>query len=358
MIRDLLIPRNCRHEHASQIAVSRRIPLRRYAMSSLAQDVGFPATSRMKSREVGRPWRMFESTRFASWSAGERARQLGSGLVAASGADGMQLDKFPDTKDRSISGDPVLLELRDALARREFALAFQPKVDLRTREYTGAEVLVRWHNRTIGNVSPSQFIPVAERHGLISGIGAWVLGKVIEQMVDLPSCVRRRSLAINVSAIQLRDPCFVPWLMALLEEAQVCGTRIEIELTESVFAEDPHATGRRLAELRNKGITITLDDFGTGYSALSHLRHFPVDVIKISPDFVSDLTADRASGRLVGAVIALAKSLDLKVVAEGIENDDQAERLVELGCDIGQGYLFARPMGFGAFVDWVSTRHR
>jgi EAL domain-containing protein (putative c-di-GMP-specific phosphodiesterase class I) len=327
-------------------------------MSSLAQDVGFPVASRMKSREVGRPWRMFESTQFASWSADERARQPGPGLVAAAGANGMKLDKFPDTKGRSISGDPILLELKDALARREFALVFQPKVDLRTREYTGAEVLVRWHSLTMGNVSPSQFIPVAERHGLISGIGAWVLGKVIEQMADLPSCAKRRSLAINVSAIQLRDPCFVPWLMALLEEAQVCGTRIEIELTESVFAEDPLATGRRLAELRNKGITITLDDFGTGYSALSHLRHFPVDVIKISPDFVSDLTADRASGRLVGAVIALAKSLDLKVVAEGIENDDQAERLVELGCDIGQGYLFARPMGFGAFVDWVSTRHR
>ena len=324
-------------------------------MSSLAQDVCFPAASRMKSREVDKPWRMFESTRFASWSVDERARQRSSGLVAASGAE---LDNVPDTKGRAISGDPVLPELTGALARREFALAFQPKVNLRTRAYTGAEVLVRWHNRTIGNVSPSQFIPVAERHGLISGIGAWVLGKVIEQMADLPNCVRCHSLAINVSAVQLRDPCFVPWLMALLEEAQVCGTRIEIELTESVFAEDPHATGRRLAELRSKGITITLDDFGTGYSALSHLRHFPVDVIKISPDFVSDLTADRASGRLVGAVIALAKSLDLLVVAEGIENDDQAERLVELGCDIGQGYLFARPMGFGAFVDWVSTCRR
>jgi len=247
-----------------------------------------------------------------------------------------------------------LIVKRLAMARQcgELELAFQAKVDLATRNYRGAETLLRWRNPTLGTVGPATFIPLAERFGLIVDIGAWVLETVVRR-IAAHDVGRTSPFAVNVSVVQLQDERFVPWLVSLLSETGVCGTSLEIELTESALMSDVGTVARRLSRLKDHGVTITLDDFGTGYSALSQLRHLPVDVIKLAPEFVADMTTDPASDRLVGGLVGLAKQLHLKVVAEGIETEPQADRLLELGCDIGQGYLFARPVPFDQLMRLV-----
>ncbi len=251
----------------------------------------------------------------------------------------------------------LLVALHEAIDEGQFTLAFQPKFTLLDRRYAGAEVLVRWISPSLGEMPPSLFVPVAEDAGLIQGIGEWVLAETARFLArSTASGLIAGPLAVNVSAAQLRREDFASGFERLLASAgHARADQLEIEITESALMENIETAAHRLGDIRGLGLSITLDDFGTGYSAFSHLKHLPIGALKIAPDFVDDVIDDPASARLVAAMIAMAKALGLRVVAEGVETEAQAAFLAAHGCDIGQGFLYARPMAEPEFVAWLAT---
>jgi EAL domain-containing protein (putative c-di-GMP-specific phosphodiesterase class I) len=225
------------------------------------------------------------------------------------------------------------------------ALFYQPKISLRTGAITGTEALIRWTHPTRGPVSPAQFISVAEDSGLILSIGAWVLREACKQArawVDagLPAT----TMAVNVSAREFGDETFLERLLAILVETGLDPRSLELELTESALMKHDRSAASILQTLREKGVQISLDDFGTGYSSLSNLRKFPVDAIKIDQSFVSQIDTDGKDTALVAAVIAMARRLELRVVAEGVETREELEFLRAQNCDEAQGYYISRPV--------------
>ena len=261
----------------------------------------------------------------------------------------------PALNVRAVERQYLEESLRRALERNEFTLAYQPKIDLRTGAITGAEALIRWATLTRGSVSPAQFIPVAEDSGLIVPIGAWVLREACEQTqawVDagLPAI----TIAVNVSAIEFQDRNFLDGVFKILDETGLDPSLLELELTESVLMKRAESTASILQALRKKGVQIAVDDFGTGYSSLSYLRMFPVDALKIDQSFVRQISAGDDTA-IVTAVIAMARSLKLRVIAEGVETLEEAAFLRSRHCDEGQGYLFSRPMRAQQFATLLST---
>jgi EAL domain-containing protein (putative c-di-GMP-specific phosphodiesterase class I) len=238
-------------------------------------------------------------------------------------------------------------ELRRALERGEFRLAYQPIVALATGAITGFEALARWAHPTRGELAPGAFIPLAEETGLIVPLGRWALREACRQRAAwrgrLPGGAAP-TVAVNLSARQLAQPDLVAQVERALAEAGIAPASLHLEITESVLIADTEAALATLTRLRALGVGIPLDDFGIGYSSLSYLRRFPIDTIKIDRSFVRDLLADERDRRVVGAIVALAHSLGLQVTAEGIETFEQKARLEALGCDRGQGYFFGRPM--------------
>jgi diguanylate cyclase (GGDEF)-like protein/PAS domain S-box-containing protein len=237
------------------------------------------------------------------------------------------------------------VDLRVALENREFELHYQPKVSLETGAITAVEALIRWHHPQRGLVSPAQFIPVAEACGVIVSIGRWVLREACRQ-----TCAWRDAglppirIAINVSALELREKDFVASVHAILTEAGLEPCYLELELTESFLMQDATVTAAVLHTLKDLGVTLALDDFGTGYSSLSHLQRFPIDTLKIDRSFVRDIATDANDANIVSAVISMGKSLHMRVVAEGVETRDQVVFLQERGCPEAQGYYFSRPV--------------
>ncbi|MBX3726130.1 MAG: bifunctional diguanylate cyclase/phosphodiesterase [Xanthomonadales bacterium] len=249
----------------------------------------------------------------------------------------------------------LLLALHDALEQDQLSLAFQPKLRLADRSYAGAEVLARWLSPTLGDVPPGRFVPVAEEAGIIQAIGEFAFARV----AGLAGEWAREGLAVgrlalNVSAAQLGHEDFVERVADLLAAAR--GVEFDLEITESAVVTRVQTVARSLGQVRALGATVTLDDFGTGYSSFSHLKHLPIDAIKIAPDFLVGLAADAPGQRLVAAIVAMARTLDLRVVAEGIETEQQAGFLAAAGCHEGQGFLFARPMPAGEFAGWLRDR--
>ena len=247
----------------------------------------------------------------------------------------------------------LLRDLRLALERKELELFYQPKIDAKSGKVTAAEALLRWQHPSRGMVPPSQFIPIAERFGLIHSIGHWVIEDACRQArVWLDHGVRMR-VAINLSAVQMRQDDIVAQIEGALSRHGVDPSLLTCEITESVAMEDTKATQAAFRELGVAGIHLSIDDFGTGYSSLSYLRKLPAEELKIDRSFVMDIEHSADARAVVDAVVKLAHALGLKVVAEGIENERQQRILVDLGCDELQGFLFARPMTARALLLWA-----
>jgi len=241
-------------------------------------------------------------------------------------------------------------DLHDAIGERRFELYCQPQVGVDGR-LAGAEVLLRWRHATRGLVTPGEFIGLAESSGLIVPLGALVLAescRALARWAGSPG-LRELTLAVNVSAQQMRDPGFVDGVLATLAATGAPPQQLFLELTESVFAEDLDAACAKMHALRLHGVCFSLDDFGTGYSSLAYLKRFPLTELKIDRSFVKDLPGETHAGAIVDAILALARTLELDVVAEGIETAEQRDFLVARGCRLLQGYLLGKPRPIGEF---------
>ncbi len=237
------------------------------------------------------------------------------------------------------------IDLRGALQRQEFLLHYQPVVDERG-SVTGVEALLRWAHPTRGMVSPAEFIPVAEQAGLIIPLGQWVLAAACGQLVawNSSAATRRLTMAVNVSARQFRHPEFTAQLLELLRTSGANPYRLKLELTESMLLSDFEDVIVKMGELRSIGVNFALDDFGTGYSSLSYLKRLPLDQLKIDQSFVRDVLTDPNDAAIARTILSLARSLDLSVVAEGVETAGQRDFLLACGCRAFQGYFFGRPV--------------
>lgn len=235
--------------------------------------------------------------------------------------------------------------LRRAIERGELELFYQPQYDLQSRQMLSVEALLRWNHPRLGQIPPGKFIPVAEESGLISELGDWVLDEVCGQLMAWKEQgLERIRVGVNLAGRQFRDPEFVDRLRQRIERAELPRGCIDLELTESTLMESGNASVETLRRLKELGLGLAIDDFGVGFSSLNYLRDFPVDCLKIDRGFVRGLPDRREDVSITHAIIALAKSLHLRVVAEGVENEQQLDFLDRAGCDLIQGFLLARPM--------------
>jgi diguanylate cyclase (GGDEF)-like protein len=236
------------------------------------------------------------------------------------------------------------VDLRQALGRGEFALHYQPLVNVASRNVTGFEALLRWHHPERGLISPAEFIPLAEEIGLIGPIGEWVLRQACTDAAAWPAPI---GVAVNLSPVQFRSRHLVTAVFSALAGSHLPASRLELEITEAVMLDDTESTLATLHQLRALGVRISMDDFGTGYSSLSYLRRFPFDKIKIDQSFIRDLPDRSDSVAIVRAVSGLGRSLGMTTTAEGVETTEQLAALEREGCDEVQGYLFGRPAPVG-----------
>ncbi|HEY4744895.1 MAG TPA: bifunctional diguanylate cyclase/phosphodiesterase, partial [Desulfuromonadaceae bacterium] len=242
--------------------------------------------------------------------------------------------------------------MRQAIARNEFYLVYQPQYDISSRRVVGLEALLRWHHPQKGDIFPRHFIAIAEETGMIIPIGEWVLRTACRQARAWHDAGHPwLRIAVNISARQFKQDTFVGLVKSILEETGLPPSYLELELTESTIMERADRNIEALRDLKNLGITLAIDDFGTGYSSLSYLKHFPIDRLKIDRSFVRDLNTDGDDAAIAEAIIAMAHSLKLDVVAEGVELEEQLDFLHSRNCDTLQGYLMSHPLA----VDDVAT---
>lgn len=247
----------------------------------------------------------------------------------------------------------LLQDLRQAVERDELRLLYQPKVDASTLQITAAEALLRWEHPVRGVISPAVFIPLAERHGLMGPIGEWVVAEACRQAAAWRESGLRMRIAINISGQQLRHDRFVALLEEQAQHHHIPPTRLTCEITESVAMEDTAQTRAAFQRLRRAGFHVSIDDFGTGHSSLAVLRRLPAAELKVDRSFIVDLEVSESARSIVEAVLSVARTLGLRVVAEGVETEAQRDILVRMGCDELQGYLFARPMSAVALTLWA-----
>ncbi|TKB50093.1 sensor domain-containing protein [Ferrimonas aestuarii] len=235
--------------------------------------------------------------------------------------------------------------LHSALPNDELSLVYQPQFDLLSRKIVGIEALVRWHSNELGEVSPADFIPAAERIGLVDEIGFWVLNQACKQGLEwLKQGLEFGRIAVNVAGPQLLSGNFVDTVRKAIDHSGYPASALELELTESFMIQNPEESIEQLCQLRQMGIQISIDDFGTGYSSLSYLKKLPLNTLKIDQSFISGIPADQDSRAIAQAIISMGHSLSLTVIAEGVENHEQAEFLQQSGCLLAQGFLFSKPL--------------
>lgn len=244
--------------------------------------------------------------------------------------------------------------LRTAIENNEIFMVFQPKISIKGEDVNGFEALVRWVNSELGFISPSEFIPIAEKSGLIIDLGKYIIEESFRKCSEL--CYSTKSnfhIAINISDIQLRDEGFIGFVSEMLEKYNIPPKYIEFEITEGVIMQSVVKNIELLIELKRLGVSIALDDFGTGYSSLSYLKSLPIDVLKIDKSFVDGIGVDEKSEYIAESIIKLSHSLNLKVVAEGVETKEQLGYLNKMKCDIAQGYYFSKPEKFEIIKEMI-----
>ena len=245
--------------------------------------------------------------------------------------------------------------LRTAFSQGQLFVVYQPQIDLSTRRPVGAEALLRWQTPDGKFISPDRFIPIAEYSGIIIDLGEWVLRTACRELVLLREQGHRNFvMSVNVSQVQFRHPLFLEMLRAALEETQAPPEFIELEITESMAMEEPDLLIKMLWQIKQTGVSIAIDDFGTGFSSLSYLQRLQVDRLKIDRAFVTEITGSARGSSIAEMVIQLGRNLGLAVIAEGVEDERQAQILQALGCPMAQGFLFARPMTAAALGTWLS----
>jgi diguanylate cyclase (GGDEF)-like protein/PAS domain S-box-containing protein len=272
--------------------------------------------------------------------------------------NGRQTYQFfkPAMNVRAVERQSIEESLRRALERQEFALHYQPKTNLSTGEITGAEALLRWTHPIRGPIFPAQFIPVAEDCGLILPIGKWVLREACKQArAWVDAGLPLTTMAVNISAMEFRDGNFLEGVFAILKDTGLDPRSLELELTESVLMKRAESTESILKALRARGVQLAVDDFGTGYSSLSYLRRFPVNALKIDQSFVRQITTAPDDTKIVTAVISMGRSLNLRVVAEGVETQEELAFLRAHECDEAQGYYFSRAVLPQQFAKLLET---
>jgi diguanylate cyclase (GGDEF)-like protein/PAS domain S-box-containing protein len=303
---------------------------------------------------------------------------IGISLFPGDGGDEQQLMKNADTamyqakeegknnfqfyspalKTHAVEKLALEAHLRHAVEHNEFDVHYQPKVNIRTGEIRGVEALLRWHNPTLGHVSPAQFIPVTEETGLIIPLGRWAIRKACEQIRNWngqalpPVCI-----SVNLSPRQFSDPELVPFIKGTLADTGIAPQRLELEITESMVMHHPERALKKLNAIKVLGIRIAIDDFGTGYSSLSQLKRFPVDTLKVDRSFIREIQTREEDRAITQAIITMGKTLGLTVVAEGVETAAQQSFLSAHACDEIQGYYFSKPMPCADFERLLRT-HR
>ena len=281
------------------------------------------------------------STELGTSSPEELLKQADMALYRAK-ADGRGTFRvFEPEMDAEIQARRALeIDLRKAMANDELSLAFQPQVSLQTSEITSLEALLRWRHPMRGNISPAEFIPIAEDIGLIAPLSEWVINEACKTAVTWPQNVK---VAVNISPTQFRNRSLLPCVQKALTRTGLDPSRLELELTESALLEENESTVTALHELRKLGVRIALDDFGTGYSSLSYLRSFPFDKIKIDQSFVRELFTRPDCMVIIRSIVGLGRGLGMSITAEGVETEEQLAQIHAAGCTEAQGYLLGRP---------------
>jgi diguanylate cyclase (GGDEF)-like protein/PAS domain S-box-containing protein len=282
-------------------------------------------------------------------SAGELLRNADVAMYTAKSKGKACFEIFePAMHDAVVARLGLEAELRRALERQEFVVYYQPIVRLETGEVIGAEALVRWMHPTRGMIPPLEFIPLAEETGLIIPLGSWVLRQACHQLAAWQKLRGAGKepfvMNVNLSSRQLVRDIIADEVAEAVDESGIRASWLVLEVTETVLMADPVAAAIALGHIRDLGVRVALDDFGSGYSSLSHLRRFPIDIVKIDKSFVDDVAGDGANSAIARSIIDLGRAMQIQTVAEGIEADEQAEVLRTLGCELGQGFFFARPL--------------
>ena len=256
--------------------------------------------------------------------------------------------------DRAMELLQIETDLRRAISRKEFFVHYQPIVSLATGKVSSFEALVRWRHPERGLVMPSGFIPVAEETGLIIPLGQWVLGEACRQMREWQRIYRIGedvTVSVNLSSRQFSQADLIDQISTALREAGLRAASLKLEITESMVMENFDTAIDMLTQLRGLGVGLSIDDFGTGYSSLSYLHRFPIDTLKIDRSFVTQMTDNAENAEIVRTIVTLARSLDMNVIAEGVETREQLRQLRSLGCDYGQGYLFSKAVAAGQALE-------
>jgi len=284
-------------------------------------------------------------------------KNAGAALYKAKRSGGANYQFYTaDIHDRASRRLSLETTLRRAIQNNEFLLHYQPKVSVDSLEITGVEALIRWHHPQLGLVSPAEFIPLAEDTGLIISIGEWVLKEAcLENKHWQTQGFAPIRTAVNISARQLHDQGFADTVIRILKETNLAPQYLELELTESSIMQNAELATNVLSRLKSMGIYCSIDDFGTGYSSLASLKRLPINALKIDKSFVSDAPSDPDDAALVMAIVTLAHNLRLKVIAEGVETEEQLRLLHLLRCDEIQGSLFSKPLPANAFVSLLDS---
>lgn len=254
----------------------------------------------------------------------------------------------------------LVADLRAAVDHRQLVLFYQPIIDLKTQQLRGFEALVRWNHPMRGLIYPLEFIPLAEEHGLIYHMGEWILRQACSELKLLQTRFPAQpalSMSINISSRQFSQQDLVGFLAGVVQEMDIDPSSLILEITESMIMENVDAAVETMKRLRAMGVQLHIDDFGTGHSSLSYLQLFPVSALKIDRSFINKLTAGGGNQEIITHIVALAKSLNFEVIAEGVEKEHQLINIQDLQCGFGQGFLFARPMAFHAIAAWMQGQN-